>query len=108
MADRVWVFAELSQGHLQPVSLELVFVAVIVAAAPDWLSVIDLLLRIPALKAALVPPPALIVRFELRSTVPLKPVTVLLNWSCAVTWTRKALPAVWLPIAPPPCASTLK
>src|SRR5439155_1046699 len=57
----------------------LVRVAVIVEEAPDWLRVIVLLLRTPAVKAALVPPPAPIVRFEVRSTVPLKPVTVLSN-----------------------------
>ena len=62
-----------------PVSDEPVLVAVTVELAPDWLSVIALLLKTPAVKAAEVPPPEPIVRLEVMSTVPVKPVTVLPN-----------------------------
>src|SRR5438093_490044 len=62
-----------------PGSLLGVVVGVIVEAAPDWLSVVALLVNTRAVNEAVVPPPEPIVRFEVRSTVPVKPVTVLLN-----------------------------
>lgn len=54
-------------------------VAVIVELAPGWVSVTARLARTPALKAGVVPQPAEQVRLEVRLTVPVKPVCVLLN-----------------------------
>src|SRR5947208_2747057 len=48
------------------------------------------------------------VLLDLRSTVRVNPVTVLLKESRAMTLTLKGVPAVWVPIEPPPAASTLK
>ena len=65
-------------------------------------------LRTPAVNAAVVPLPAESVPVEVMSTVPVKPVTVLLLASRAVTRTLKDVAAVCVPIAPPPAPSTRK
>jgi hypothetical protein len=65
----------------------------------------------PLVNAAVVPPPAESVPVEVTSTVfpaPVKPVTVFPLASRAVTRMSKLVPAVWVPIAPPPAASTRK
>jgi hypothetical protein len=65
--------------------------------------------RTPLLNVAVVPPPDERVPVEVTSIVlpaPLKPVTVLPSASRAVTRTSKLVPAVWVPIEPPPAAST--
>ena len=49
-----------------------------------------------------------LVRLEVRSTVPVKPVTVLLLPSWAVTLTLKPVPAVCVPMAPPLVFATTK
>ena len=87
-----------------PVSLLAVLVAVIVVAAPDCVSVTAVLASTPELNAALVTQPALHVRFEVRSTVPVNPVTVLLPASRAVTLTLKLEPADCVAMLPPPPA----
>ncbi len=65
----------------------------------------------PLLNVAVVPLPADSVPVEVISTVfpaPVKAVTVLLLESLAVTWILNGEPAVCVPMAPPPCASTRK
>ncbi len=54
-------------------------VAVTVAPEPAWVRVSECELRTPAEKAAVVTHPAEQVRLEVMSTVPVKPVWVLLN-----------------------------
>src|SRR5439155_18653110 len=61
----------------------------------------------PDAKAAVVPP-ADSVPVEVMVAVPLKPVTVLLFTSRAVILMLNAVPAVCVPMAPPPNASTRK
>ena len=65
----------------------------------------------PLVNVAVAPPPADSVPVELMSTVlpaPSNGVTVLLLASSAVIWMLKAVPAVCVPMAPPPAASTTK
>src|SRR5215210_4601381 len=92
---------------LVPVSLPAVLVAVIVKE-PVLEIVTAREASTPAVKAGVVPLPALSVPVELRSAVPVKPVTVLLFASCAVRRTLKLVPAVCVAMFPPPVASTLK
>ena len=71
-------------------------VAVIVDPDPDCVRVIERLDSTPLMKAPLVPQPKH-VRFDVTMTLllpPLKVVTVLLNWSCAVILIVNAVPAV--------------
>ena len=56
--------------------------------------------RTPELKAAVVPLPEDSIPVEVMFTVPVKPVTVLLLVSCAVTLMLNALPAVCVLILP--------
>ncbi len=65
-------------------------------------------LSTPAVNAAVVPPPAESVPVDVMSTVPAKPVTVLLFASRAVIRTLKDVPAVCVAMLPPPIASTRK
>src|SRR5437763_4447139 len=83
-------------------------VAVMVAPDPDWVRVTEWEARTPPVNAADCTHPALHVLLEVTSTVPVNPVTVLLKESWAVTLTLKGVPAVWVPMVPPPAASTLK
>src|SRR5204863_4368413 len=83
-------------------------VAVMVASDPDWVRVTEWEARTPPVNAADCTHPALHVLLEVTSTVPVNPVTVLLKESWAVTLTLKGVPAVWVPMAPPPAASTSK
>ncbi len=65
----------------------------------------------PLVKVAVVPLPADRVPVELISTVlpaPSNRTTVLLFASWAVTRISNPVPAVWVPIAPPPTATTRK
>ena len=65
----------------------------------------------PLLNTAEVPLPTDSVPVELISTVfaaPSKAVTVLLLESWAVIWMLNPVPAVWVPMAPPPTVSTKK
>ncbi len=67
--------------------------------------------RTPFVNAAVAPEPAESVPVDVMFTVfpaPVKPVTVLLLASRAVMRMLKPVPAVWVPIAPPPAASTRK
>src|SRR2546425_1486797 len=61
----------------------------------------------PPTKVAVGPLPADKVPVELIVTCPVKPVTVALLTSCAVILMLKAVPAVCVPMSPPPAASTL-
>jgi hypothetical protein len=65
----------------------------------------------PLVNVAVAPLPAERVPVDVISTVlppPSKAVIVLLTESSAVIWILKDVPAVWVPIAPPPAASTRK
>ncbi len=62
----------------------------------------------PAVKAAVAPLPPESVPVEVMSTVPVKPVWVLLFASWAVIFMLKGVPAVCVAIGPPPAASTRK
>ena len=65
----------------------------------------------PLVNVAVTPLPADSVPVEVISTVfaaPSKATTVLLLESCAVIWMLNPVPAAWVPIAPPPNASTRK
>ncbi len=67
--------------------------------------------KTPLVNVAVVPLPADNVPVELISAVlpaPVNRVTVLLFASSAVIWMLKATAAVWVPMFPPPCASTRK
>ena len=77
---------------LVAVSLPPVFVAVIVLFAPDWVSV-TLCVRTP-LTNALDTVGLIVPAFVVKSTVPVKLVTVLLFASCAVIVALNAVPAV--------------
>ena len=59
----------------------------------------------PAVKLSVVPPPAESVPVEVMATVPVKPVTVLFQVSRAVILMLKAVPAVWVPMGPPPVSA---
>ncbi len=92
---------------LVPASVLPVFVAVIVNE-PVFEIVTLWVERTPAVKEAVVPLPDDNVPVELTSTVPVNPVTVLLFASRAVTLMSNTVPAVCVPIFPPPDASTKK
>jgi hypothetical protein len=83
-------------------------VTVIEASAPDWVNVTAWLASTPAVNAVDIMQPALQIWFEVRSTVPVKPVTVWPVASSAVTFTANGEPAICVVIAPPPTAWTTK
>jgi hypothetical protein len=92
---------------LVPVSLDPVFVAVIVKL--PVLEIVTLCeANTPAVNAAVVPLPEESVPVEVMFTVPVNPVTVLLFASRAVTLIVNAFPAICVAIAPPPEPSTKK
>ncbi len=96
---------------LVPFSAPPVRVAVRVAPAPACVSVTLQLASTPAVKVPVVASPADPARFDVTSTVapaPSKLVTVLPFASCAVMRIENGVPAVCVPIAPPPAASTRK
>ena len=65
----------------------------------------------PLVNVAVVPLPDERVPVEVILTVllaPVKAATVLLYVSSAVIWMLNGVPAAWVPMAPPPAASTTK